>query len=534
MADHGLTRRQVLKRGSLLAAAGVLTPAAFLEACGISGNAPSTSIGGGSPKPGGTFTWALEQDPSYLAPFGGVPTPNHWGNELIYDSLLQWDKDLNIQPALAVSYSTPDNMTYEFKLRQGVKFHNGKDFTAADVKYSFDNILNPPPPGSSSVLGQVPAIASVEVIDNYTVRFHMKRPDASMLGFLAWGRYSGIAPVDMYKQINPVTQGIGTGPMKLDEYVPNDHLSFSKYADFWGKPLPYLDHLLMKVIPDEQARVAALRSGAVDGATVSADNARVLSADKNLIVLKSTTAAFRELQFTVKAGDNKPWADKRVRQAINHAINRQDIIDKVYGDGQYSGFVPPGYGKYPLSESDLKSNYEKFDLNKAKQLMADAGFSNGFTLPMLSISQPADYTQVAEVIKQHLQAIKIDVQITPQDIGTFAKNNGNGTFDSCLTARGMRGDVNGYVAEFVSNAKLWWPGYSVPAAIGDAIAKGIQTPQPDQRYPIYTQLQQALSDELLEIPLVAVYKYQVFTKRVHNMFVSFTDFNPGLRQVWVG
>jgi len=532
VGDYRVTRRELLRQGSLLTAAGLLAPAALLEACGNTSSSPTTT--GGTPRAGGSLTWALEQDPTYLAPFGPIPTSNHWGNELIYDSLLQWDKNLTIQPALAESYTTPDNLTYIFKLRQGVKFHNGNELTGDDVKYSFDLIRNPPPPGSVSSLGQVPAIASVDVVDKYTVRFTMKKPDASMLGFLAWGRYSGIAPVDMYRQINPVTQGIGTGPMKLVEYIPNDHLSFTRFADHWNKPLPYLDQILMKVLPDEQARVAALRSGAVDGATLSADSARVLGGDKSLVVLKGLTAAFREIQFTIKPGENKPWADKRVRQAISHAINRQDIIDKVYaGDGKYSGFIPPGYGKYPIADADLVSNYLKFDLNKAKQLMSDAGFSNGFPMTMLSIAAPADMTQAAEVVKQHLQQIKIDVSIQPQDIGTFAKNNGNGTFDCDLTSRGMRGDPNGFVAEFVSNARLWWPGYQVPSTIADLISRGVATPQPDQRYPIYTQLQQALMDEMLEIPLVAVYKYQVVNRRMHNMYVAFTDFNTGLKQAWV-
>ena len=532
VADHQLTRRELLKRSGLLAGAGLVAPSALLEACGTTTTTSTTST---TPKRGGKLTWALEQDPTYLAPFGGVPTSNHWGNEFMYDSLLQWDKDLNVQNALAESYTTPDDRTYIFKLKQGVKFHNGKELTADDVKYSFDLMANPPLPGSASYLGQFPAVASTDVVDKYTVKFTMKKPDASMIGFLAWGRYSGIAPVDMYKQLNPVTQGIGTGPMKLVEYVPNDHVTYTRFADFWGKPLPYFDDLVLKVLPDEQARVAALRSGAVDGATVSPDNARVLGKDKNLVVYKGLTAAFREIQFTVKAGEKKPWADRRVRQAISAAINRQDLIDKVYsGDGKYSGFIPPGYGKYPIAASDLVNKYFKFDLNKAKQLMSDAGFSSGFPLTMLSIAQPADMTQAAEVVKEHLQQIKIDVNIVPQMIGEFAKNNGNGTFDVDLTSRGMRGDPNGFVAEFVNNVKLWWPGYDMPPDIAALVAKGIATPQQDQRYPIYTQLQQTLMNELLEIPLVAVYKYQVVTSRLHNMYVAFTDFNTGLRQAWLG
>ena len=153
-------------------------------------------------------------------------------------------------------------------------------------------------------------------------------------------------------------------------YVPNDHVNYVRNPNFWKPGLPYLDAVNYKIITDEQSRIAALRAGSIDGGEVSPDSAAALNGTPNLTVLHGLTAAFRELQFTIKAGENKPWHDKRVRQAVNYAINRQNLIDKVYGGyGKYSGHVAAGYGPWPLPTDELRTKYEKYDLPEAKTLM---------------------------------------------------------------------------------------------------------------------------------------------------------------------
>ena len=330
---------------------------------------------------GGTITWALEQDPGGIYPFGATLTINHTANELMYDSLMEWDPKLNIRPALAASYDVVNSKRIVWNLKKGVLFHNGQEFTAADAKYSFDQMLNPPLPGTTATIGQVPGIAGVTKLSKYQVQMDLKAPDARVYGFLAWGRYSAMVPNNMYQTLNPSTSGIGTGPFMLNgSYVPNDHVNYVKNPHFWKPGLPYLDAINYKIIPDEQSRIAALRAGTIDGGVVSPDNATAINGTPNLTVLHNLTAAFRELQFTVKAGENKPWADKRVRQAVNFAINRQNLIDKVYaGFGRFSGHVAAGYGPWVIPDGDLHSKYEKYDLPAAKKLMSDAG-SKGFEI----------------------------------------------------------------------------------------------------------------------------------------------------------
>ena len=208
--------------------------------------------------------------------------------------------------------------------------------------------------------------------------------------------------------------------------------------------------------------------------TVSADSAVALSGVSGLKVLSGLTAAFRELQFTIKAGENKPWADKRVRQAVNLAINRHEIlIDKVYnGTGQYSGHVAAGYGPWVIPQKELKTKWEKYDLPEAKKLMAAAGFSKGFDVTLTTFSTPLDFPAVAALIQNQLKKININVNIVAQDPATFAAKNGQGAFEWDLTARGMRGDVDGYVAEFNPTGAFgktvyntWFNGYTEHADV---------------------------------------------------------------------
>lgn len=344
---------------------------------------------------GGSIVWGQDVDPAHIAPFGGILTANHQGNEMIYDSLLEWDPKLNIRNAIAESYNVVNPRRIDWTIKKGIKFSNGQEVTAADVKYSFDLQANPPLPGSVASTTQFPGIESTQVLSKYKLRMNLKTPDARVYGYLAWGRYSSVVPDGMYQMLDPAVDGIGTGPFKLDgKYVPNSGLTVVRNPNFWKKGLPYLDSIQYRVITDEQSRVAALRAGAIHGATVSADSAAALRGANGLTVLHGLNASFRELQVTIKQGETKPWHDKRVRQAVSFAINRQNIIDKVYGGfGVYSGHVAAGYGppgQWTLSQEELKTKYEKYDVPKAKALMKEAG-SSGFDVTMTTFATQVDY-----------------------------------------------------------------------------------------------------------------------------------------------
>jgi peptide/nickel transport system substrate-binding protein len=527
---NGLNRRDLLVKAGVVGAGAV----AAGSMAGAAAAAPKRI--GATPKKGGKLTFALEQDPVHIAPFGAILTANHWGKEPMYESLIEWDAKLNQRPALAQSWKVVDPRTVDFTLKRGVRFHNGKEVTAADVKYSVEGWLNPPLPGSVTTVNQVPSIESAEVRSKYVVRMKLKKPDARLFGFLAWTRYSAIVPEGMYQQLNAGREGIGTGPFRLTSFTPGQGTEYQAYTNYRKKGLPYLSQLSLPTMPDEQARIAALRAGAIDGATLSPDGAKTFQGNSSFTVLRGLTAAFRELQMTQKAGEDKPWHDVRVRQAVNFAINRQQIIDRVYnGFGEYSGHVPPGYGPWPLTRAELRNNYLKFNLAKARTLMRQAGFGNGFEVTMSTFSTPLDFGQVAAVIKSQLDQIGINVNIKAEEPGTFAANNGAGRFDWDLTARGMRGDVDGYTSEFnPANAiyKVWYPEYK-NVKMWRLVGNGFITLDDKKRLAMYKELEKILLTELLQVPLVAVSKFQVVRKRVKNMYVAFSDFNTGLKTAWV-
>ncbi|MDP9223945.1 MAG: ABC transporter substrate-binding protein [Actinomycetota bacterium] len=451
---------------------------------------------------------------------------------LTYNSLLEWDRNLLVKNALAESWQAVDNVTYDIKLRRGVKFHSGKEMVAEDVKYTIDLLSDPPAPGRK--FSTYPKIASTEIVDPYTVRVKLSAPDPSLIGFMTWTRYSAILPKGLHTRINVQTEEDGTGPYKLTKFIANDSAVLARNPNYWGAPLPYPDEITLKVLPDAQARVAALRAGAIDGGLVSPDIAKTLASDSSISIIKGLVATHREIQFTVKTGEKKPWHDIRVRQAISKAINRQDIADKVYaGDAFFSSVVAPGYGDWSLPEADLKSNYLKFDLAAAKKLMTDAGYANGFQVVLQTFAAPADFAQVAQVVQEQLKQIGVDATVRPLEAAEFGKNNSEGNYDMQLTARGMRGDVSGYVNEFnskLANAKVWftaWKNDELDKLLDD----GLLTADLAQRKQIYTKAQQILLTELVHIPLVNPMTYLAVRTRVKNAYPSYVGNAVALREV---
>lgn len=555
--QNKIGRREFIRRALILGMS-MGSAQAFLAACG-GGAAPADAPASGEeeapaaeatsapeptatpepsgPKTGGEVTWALSQDPVNLIPFGAVNTSNHHGKEFMYDSLLEWDKDLLVQPALAESWDAPDEKTWIFNLRQGVKFHDGSDVTAEDVVYSIELQRDPPEPGS--VASFYPAIESVEAVDEHTVKFNMTGPDPTVEGYLAWGRYSAIIPKDAYDKWNLVTEGIGTGPFKLVEFVPNDRVVYEKNPDFWKEGLPYIDKLTLKVLPDESGRVAALRSGEIHGCTITADTARTLENDPDITILKGLFSAPRVLQFTLK-GEGKPWEDIRVRQAISKAIDRDVIIANVFGgEAVYSGPVPPGYGDWFIPPEELKEKWHKHDIDEARRLMSEAGFEDGFDITLYAIANH-DASQSAEVVQQQLKEINVNVEVIPEEIGPFAKRVGDGTFDWCSTGRGMRPDVTRYVNDFgdpygETAAGRWFAqgeGWS-NEELSENYFKALEELDSEARHEQMRRVQELVLEEVPHIYLCQPLKFHAVRSNLKDMYVAFNDFHTGLRTVWL-
>lgn len=479
--------------------------------------------------PTGSITWAIESDPVNLIPFGAVAGANMWGKEPMYDSLLAWDTDLQIIPALAESYEAAEDATsYTFHLREGVVFHDGRPFTSADVVYSLELAMNPPAPGIQ--LPWFDNVESVEAVDDFTVTVTMSQPDPTLPGVLAWGRYSPIVPNGIADEINLLSEGIGTGPFQLVEFVPNDRVVYTAFADHWNPGVPCVQDLTLKVLTDEQTRVAALRSGEIDGGNFTPDVVLTLQNDDSLEVLSGLFAAPRVIHFNTK--EDVPWRDERVRRAISLAVDRQEIINNVYGgNAELSGAVPPGYGDYPLPNETLVEAYTP-NLEEAQALMAEAGYEGGFDVTLQAIAAPRDYTQIAEIVREHLRPLNINVTVEPLEIGTFATNIGEGNFEWASTGRGMRGDPSGFVVDFKNGTNLnvaWFGDGWNDDEINEWYDEALATTVHEDRVALYHQIQQRIIDDAVNIYTVQPYKFHVVRDQLTGMYVSYTDFNPGLR-----
>jgi peptide/nickel transport system substrate-binding protein len=450
----------------------------------------------------------------------------------MYDSLLEWDADLQIQPALAESYEVPDDTTYLFTLRQGVTFHDGSPLTAADVVYSLNHAINPPEPGIPVPF--LANVATVEAVDDATVRVTMSQIDPTLPGLLAWGVYTPIVRDGAYEQINVLSEGIGTGPYRLVEYVQDESVVYEANPSYWKAGVPCISRLTLRPLADEQTRLASLRSGEVDGGTFSADVVVALEGNDEIQVLRGLTSSPRVMLFNTV--NDVPWRDVRVRQAINKVIDRQVIIDNVYaGQAEMSGPIPPGYGAYPLSPERLAELYA-VNVDEARALMADAGYADGFDVTLIAISAPRDYVQIAEVIREQVAQIGIDVTVEPLEIGTFAEHTGAGDFEWASTGRGMRGDPSGHVVDFRTGTPLneirfgeGWKNDELNALYDEALV----TLDQDARVPMYQRIQELILTDAANIYTVQPYKFQAVNARVTGMYVYFGNTNPGLKTACV-
>ena len=241
-----------------------------------------------TPKRGGTLIAAAEIDPIGLDPHNSSNFSSAQAYDHIYESLTSYDEKTNIVPCLATSWEvTNGGKTYTFKLRPNVKFHNGQTMTADDVKYSIERVLDPKT--ASPWISWLKAIKEIKVIDPLTVQMNLEAP-YPLLGSFAGIRASGIIPKGYAEQENLKIKGIGTGPFKLVEYVPQDRIVYARNPDYWDKSLPYLDGMVFKVLTEENARIAALRAGQIQYAFLSGQGAAQLEGAPGITVNKSPTA----------------------------------------------------------------------------------------------------------------------------------------------------------------------------------------------------------------------------------------------------
>ncbi|MFI5266148.1 MAG: ABC transporter substrate-binding protein [Chloroflexota bacterium] len=391
--------------------------ALLLAACGGT-TAPSSAppAQSSSPSAGGTVTIGLAGDMESGDPF--LNSSIHGKSIALYmfDNLIEVAPDGKLVPGLAESWKVVDPKTITFSLRKGVKFQNGEDFNADAAKFSIDRMKDPAT--KSGVASKYASIDNVQVVDPNTIQLNLNKPDATL--FFAFAAQLGMEPPAYVKQVGAdgfAQKPVGTGPYKFVEWVRGDHITLEANTSYWAgspKGKPAAQRLIFKPIPEESARVAALKSGQVQFIDhVSGDIASTLGSDTIAVVSKETTQ-LPQVHIDTRSG---PTKDVRVRQALNYAVDVESIMKdilKTPGKRLNTSMSPSTIGY------DQSLQPYTYDVNKAKQLLSDAGLAKGF---QTKIDYPTTETkQIVEAIQAYLGAAGVNAEVTSMEIGAFNTN----------------------------------------------------------------------------------------------------------------
>ncbi|GED32524.1 ABC transporter substrate-binding protein [Brevibacillus centrosporus] len=426
---------------------------------------------------------AAEQEPVGYDPHKVPAASSVRVYALLYDSLTKLDENMNIVPNLAEKWEiAPDGKTITMFLHKGVKFHNGKDMTADDVKFSFERIMNPDT--GAIAKSYFASVEAIEVKDPTTVVFKLKTADAAFIANTA-SAYASIVPsgsTDLTKD------AIGTGPFKLEKSEPGQYVLLKKNPDYFNKDLPKVETIKFQIMKDEAERLAAIRSGKIDISTISADSAKLLEGKPGVQVKNYQSLEYSYLGINV---NKKPFDNPKVREAISYAVDRNQIVQTVWkGEAALTGPIAPAITNWALDTASYPTY--KTDVEKAKQLLAEAGFPNGFETQIETAATYPDMVETAQVIQQQLKAIGINAKINQLEWGNYIEvwkskdmNLMVGRNTSGVDAdRSMR-----FFFASTGSANVW--NYSNPA-YDELVQKALGTVDQAERKKLYEQAQTML------------------------------------------
>ncbi|HEX7039999.1 MAG TPA: ABC transporter substrate-binding protein [Trueperaceae bacterium] len=420
----------------------------------------------------------------------------------IYDGLVELNADLAVEPALAESWTVSDDgLTYVVKLREGVRFHNGRTMTADDVVYSYERIVDPDT--ASPQASRFSAVASAVATGQYEVTFTLSQPFAPFVSNLA-NLY--VVPHEVVEEFGDLQQhAVGTGPFMLDEIVPDTYVSLVKNPDYYREGQPVLDGLRYNIVPEASTRAAGMRTGAyqlipdVDPAT-----AETLRGVPGVELLGVQDLAYTLLGLNVS---REPFDDPRVRMAINYAIDRAEIVDAVYfGNAVPGGPLSPGLTEWALDTGEFPCYAT--DLDMARQLLAEAGYPDGFETEILTFGTIQVVTDTAQVLQAQLAEIGIDANVNVAEFGQFVQDWTNSNFDMFVSLNGGSSDPDGYLHRtFITGGSTNVFEYSDPE-VDEWLEAGRTTTDQAARYEIYADLQRKLA---CEGPIVHIAYGTLFT-----------------------
>ena len=480
------------------------------------------------PKSGGILKVGLQADPTALDPQKQSLTAIWHAVEQIYNGLTRVKPDLSIEGALAESWEiSDDGITYTFKLRPGVLFQDGTPLKASDVKFTFERLVDPATASTSAA--DLASMKSIEAPDDGTVVMTLNAPDASLLATLAGGSCFVYSEAFVKANNNDMTQvAMGTGPFKFVEYVPNTRVVLEKNTDYWEEGLPYLDGLEMTIASDDTARTAAVVTGTVDFieyAPLRDIDSLQQNPDITLAGDSNTNIRFAGLNLT-----REPFDKPEVREAISLVVDRNAMLGPtVFGHGTPTAVLfPPDYW------AALQVDVPETDIERAKQLMADAGLADGFSTTITSWSQYSFLSNAAVVLQEQLRQIGIEAELNLVENATMIEQvYTNKEFDIAVTGDSAYVDPNTLILPaFKTDESGNFVSYSNPE-MDTLIEDGIAATDQEARAEIYRQIQQIVLDDRPWIPFFVANQYEAMRNNVKGYTHIPTGSNIAFRETWI-
>ncbi|KUK71952.1 MAG: Twin-arginine translocation pathway signal [Clostridiales bacterium 38_11] len=397
-------------------------------------------------KYGGVLKIGLSTDPTDLNPFIQSGGSSERVKTLVYNSLLMYDMQGNLLPSLAESWEMPDEKTYIFHIRKDAKFHNGQPVTAEDVRFSIETIMDIST-GAFLYKNFTSSIENVTVIDEKTIKIVLKSKNASFLGLLGMLHASIVSKdwVEAGHDLN--NEMMGTGAFKFVTWDRGVKLTFVRNDNYWREGLPYLDGIELVPIKDEDVRTNALIAGEVDFVDFPPWKAwNEIESKPDLTISKSANFAM-VLFFNPHF---EPFANPKVRQAIKYAIDDKVIAEFVFFGHAVptgGGFLPPGH----WATTDAIQNFYTYDPEKARSLIAEAGYPNGFKVKLLATSTYGMHRMTAEVIQDQLKKIGIDVQLELAEWGSAIERRAKGQYDFMVYAAGLTRPDPDFYSDYIES-----------------------------------------------------------------------------------
>ncbi|HLR75125.1 MAG TPA: peptide-binding protein [Virgibacillus sp.] len=388
---------------------------------------------------GGNVTLGIISDPVMFLPTHLNDTASGDIVDVMFSSLLQTDEEIDLQPDVAEDYEiSDDGLTYTFYLRDGVTFHDGEPLTAEDVEFTYNIFIDEDYTGPRA--GTFINLDEVVAVDEHTVEFHLSEVDARFITAMTYGilpkHILGDVPAEELEEHDFISNPIGSGPFKFDEWVDGQYVSLTAFDDYY-EGRPHLDSLTLKIVGDQNALMAQIEAGDVDFGGVPADNYPTAEGweEDGLVKLDSTLGfQYNYLGFNLR---HDMFKDKETRQAIAHALDRQLIIDELaHGQGEVAhGPVSPLSWAYP----DEMPEFE-YDVEKAKELLAEAGWEEGadgilerdgerFEFTIKTNSGNTLREDLAVIVQSMLKEVGIEVKAEYIEWGAFLEQTEAPNFD---------------------------------------------------------------------------------------------------------